>query len=103
MRLARSSIAIFAALIVAAQAGFIAHADDYPARPITLIAPWPPGGAVDTLCRILAAKLGPRLGKTVVVENRPGAGSVLGSLPPRGLPPTVTHWRWPAPPRSQPA
>jgi tripartite-type tricarboxylate transporter receptor subunit TctC len=78
MRLARSSIAIFAALIVAAQGGFIAHADDYPARPITLIAPWPPGGAVDTLCRILAAKLGPRLGKTVVVENRPGAGSVLG-------------------------
>jgi tripartite-type tricarboxylate transporter receptor subunit TctC len=44
-----------------------------------LIAPWPPGGAVDTLCRILAAKLSDRLDKAaVVVENRPGAASVLG-------------------------
>jgi tripartite-type tricarboxylate transporter receptor subunit TctC len=78
MRLARLSIGIVAALMVAAQGGFIARADDYPARPITLIAPWPPGGAVDTLCRILAAKLGDSVGKTVIVENRPGAGSVLG-------------------------
>jgi tripartite-type tricarboxylate transporter receptor subunit TctC len=53
-------------------------AQDYPVRPLTLIAPWPAGGAVDVLCRILAAKLTDRLGKTVVVENRPGAGSVLG-------------------------
>jgi tripartite-type tricarboxylate transporter receptor subunit TctC len=78
MQLARSSLCIVAALIVAAQPGSIARADDYPVRPITLIAPWPPGGAVDTLCRILAAKLSDRLGKTVVVENRPGAGSVIG-------------------------
>jgi tripartite-type tricarboxylate transporter receptor subunit TctC len=56
-----------------------AQAGDYPARPIVLIAPWPPGGAVDTLCRILAARLSDRLGKAaVVVENRPGAASVLG-------------------------
>jgi tripartite-type tricarboxylate transporter receptor subunit TctC len=55
-----------------------AQAEDYPTRPITLIAPWPAGGAVDTLCRIFAAKLTDRLGKSVVVENRPGAGSVLG-------------------------
>ena len=55
-----------------------AQADDYPTRPITLIAPWPPGGAVDTLCRILGAKLTERLGKNVIIENRPGAGSVLG-------------------------
>jgi tripartite-type tricarboxylate transporter receptor subunit TctC len=78
MRLAQLSIGIFAAVIAAAGGGCIAHADDYPARPITLIAPWPPGGAVDTLCRILAAKLAARLSQTVVVENRPGAGSVLG-------------------------
>jgi tripartite-type tricarboxylate transporter receptor subunit TctC len=78
MRLVRLSICILAALIAPAQPGFIARAGDYPVRPITLIAPWPPGGAVDTICRILAAKLGDRLGKTVVVENRPGAGSVIG-------------------------
>ena len=53
-------------------------ADDYPSRPVTLIAPWPAGGAVDTLCRILGAKLTERLGKQVIIENRPGAGSVLG-------------------------
>jgi tripartite-type tricarboxylate transporter receptor subunit TctC len=52
--------------------------DDYPSRPVTLIAPWPAGGAVDTLCRIFAAKLTDRLGKSIIVENRPGAGSVLG-------------------------
>ena len=55
-----------------------ASADDYPSRPVTLIAPWPAGGAVDTLCRIFAAKLTDRFGKSVIVENRPGAGSVLG-------------------------
>ena len=57
----------------------IARASDYPTRAIVLIAPWPPGGAVDTLCRMLAARLSDRLGKAaVVVENRPGAASVLG-------------------------
>jgi tripartite-type tricarboxylate transporter receptor subunit TctC len=70
-------LAVIAALIT-----FVQHrpaaADDYPSRPVTLIAPWPAGGAVDTLCRIFAARLTDRLGKTVVVDNRPGAGSVLG-------------------------
>jgi tripartite-type tricarboxylate transporter receptor subunit TctC len=68
--------------VLAALALFVllprASADDYPSRPVTLIAPWPAGGAVDTLCRIFAAKLTDRLGKSVIVENRPGAGSVLG-------------------------
>ena len=53
-------------------------AEDYPARPITLIAPWPAGGAIDALCRALAPKLSDRLGQPVVIENRPGAGSTLG-------------------------
>ena len=68
--------------VLAALALFVllprASADDYPSRPVTLIAPWPAGGAVDTLCRIFAAKLTDRFGKSVIVENRPGAGSVLG-------------------------
>jgi tripartite-type tricarboxylate transporter receptor subunit TctC len=57
----------------------IARAQDYPTRQITLIAPWPAGGAVDALCRAVAPPLSERLGKSVVVENRPGAGSVIGT------------------------
>ena len=56
-----------------------AAADEFPARQITLIAPWPPGGAIDALCRALAPGLGDGLGKPIVVENRPGAGSMIGT------------------------
>jgi tripartite-type tricarboxylate transporter receptor subunit TctC len=77
MRVLVRGVAVMAALIALVQYR-PAQAEDYPTRPITLIAPWPAGGAVDTLCRIFAAKLTDRLGKSVVVENRPGAGSVLG-------------------------
>ena len=56
----------------------MAHAQTYPARQITLIAPWPAGGAIDALCRLMAPGIAERLGKPLVVENRPGAGSVLG-------------------------
>jgi tripartite-type tricarboxylate transporter receptor subunit TctC len=55
------------------------HADDYPSRHITLIAPWPPAGAIDTLCREVAPGAGDRLGQPVIVENRPGAGSTIGT------------------------
>jgi len=57
-----------------------AHAGNYPDRPITLVAPFPPGGAADVVARIIARKLEEQLGKTVVVENRPGAGSMVGAL-----------------------
>jgi tripartite-type tricarboxylate transporter receptor subunit TctC len=68
----------FAVALVALIAVRPVGAEDYPSRPITLIAPWPPGGAVDTICRILGAKLTERLKANVIIENRPGAGSVLG-------------------------
>jgi tripartite-type tricarboxylate transporter receptor subunit TctC len=70
-------IAIAAAMIAIIQPAPV-RAQDYPTRPVTLIAPWPPGGAVDVICRILGAKLAERLGKNVIIENRPGAGSILG-------------------------
>jgi tripartite-type tricarboxylate transporter receptor subunit TctC len=73
---ARFLLAVLAGLILAWQ---IADADDYPSRHITLIAPWPAAGAIDTLCRELAPGLGDRLGQPVVVENRPGAGSTIGT------------------------
>jgi tripartite-type tricarboxylate transporter receptor subunit TctC len=54
-------------------------AAQYPNRPLKLIVPFPPAGATDIVGRIVAQKLGERLGQPVVVENRPGAGGSLGS------------------------
>jgi tripartite-type tricarboxylate transporter receptor subunit TctC len=55
-----------------------ASADDYPNRKISLIVPFPPGGGVDTVGRVIAQKLTDALGQQVIVVNRPGAGSVIG-------------------------
>jgi len=52
---------------------------DYPSRPIKLVVPYPPGGATDTLARKLGEDLRKRLNAVVVVENRPGAGTILGT------------------------
>jgi tripartite-type tricarboxylate transporter receptor subunit TctC len=56
-----------------------AVADDYPSRPIRLIIPFPPGGSNDVVGRIVANQLGQKLGKQVFVDNRAGAGGVVGS------------------------
>jgi tripartite-type tricarboxylate transporter receptor subunit TctC len=56
-----------------------ANADDYPSRSIRLIIPFPPGGSNDVVGRIIANQLGDKLGKQVFVDNRSGAGGVVGS------------------------
>jgi tripartite-type tricarboxylate transporter receptor subunit TctC len=55
------------------------QAQDYPSRPIIMVVPFTPGAATDTLARLLGKELEERLGKAVVVENRPGAGTNIGS------------------------
>jgi len=56
------------------------YADDYPSRPITIVAVFGPGSASDTICRIIADKLSPALGQPVIVEDRPGADGALAAL-----------------------
>ena len=69
-------------LVAAAAALFSAalYADDYPSRPITIVAVFGPGSASDTICRIIADKLSPALGQPVIVEDRPGADGALAAL-----------------------
>jgi tripartite-type tricarboxylate transporter receptor subunit TctC len=57
----------------------VAHGEDYPSRPIRVIVPFSPGGAVDGPMRLIAQALGTRLGQPVVVENKPGAGATIGT------------------------
>jgi len=57
----------------------LAHAEPYPAKPIHLIVPFPPGGGNDTVARAIAQELGPDLGQPMVIDNRPGAGGSVGA------------------------
>ena len=57
----------------------IAEAQNYPSKPIRLIVPFPPGGSNDIVGRMIAAQLGERMGQSVVVDNRGGAGGTIGT------------------------
>ncbi|MEA3027983.1 MAG: hypothetical protein QOF91_3268 [Alphaproteobacteria bacterium] len=74
----RSRRAALVALSLAALASG-AQAQDFPSRPLTMVVPFTPGAATDFLGRLLGKELEDRLGKPVVVENRPGAGTNIGS------------------------
>jgi tripartite-type tricarboxylate transporter receptor subunit TctC len=69
--------AIAIALCVAASSASLA--DGYPAKPIRLVVPFPAGGATDLFARTLSQKMGEKLGTTLVVDNKPGAGGAIGS------------------------
>jgi putative tricarboxylic transport membrane protein len=56
-----------------------ALADDYPSRPIRLIVPYAPGGGADSVARVVAKRVGETIGQPIVIENRAGAGSIIGT------------------------
>ena len=66
-------------LSIAASCRAPALADDYPSRPVRLIIPFPPGGSNDVVSRVIANQLGQKLGQTIFVDNRAGAGGVVGT------------------------
>jgi len=65
------------ALLIAAP--WAVHAQSFPSKPVRIIAPFPPGAGTDTLARTLAGPLTKSLGQSIVVENRPGGGTVVGT------------------------
>ena len=67
-------------LIATAALPISSHAQDrYPARPITIVVPWGPGGSGDITARTFAKYFEKRTGQTAVIENKPGANGILGS------------------------
>ena len=60
-------------------ASLTAHAQAWPTKQITFVVPFTAGSATDILARVIGEKLGPRLGQTVLIENRVGAGGTIGT------------------------
>src|SRR5579859_139904 len=69
--------AIAAAMLVLGSSGIVAG-EPYPARTITMIVPFPAGGATDTLARYLAEQMRGRLGQSIIIENVAGAAGTIG-------------------------
>jgi tripartite-type tricarboxylate transporter receptor subunit TctC len=70
---------VLIAAMVAAGLSAAARAQDYPSRPVTMVVPFTSGGSTEIMARLIAQGLEVKLGKPVIVENKPGAGTVIGS------------------------
>jgi tripartite-type tricarboxylate transporter receptor subunit TctC len=68
-----------ALLLLACSAITAAHAQQYPSKPVRFISPYPAGGGNDTLLRIIGEKLGEQMGQRIIVDNRPGANTIVGT------------------------
>lgn len=74
----RRSLVLSLALAAAGLVPVAGSAQTFPSKPLTLVVPYAPGGASDLIARIIAPRLGARLGKEVVVDNKSGAGGLIG-------------------------
>jgi len=75
-RFAAGFMAVASTILITAG---VSVAADYPARPVTLVVPYPPGGGVDAMARVVAAKLSDALHQQFIVDNRAGAGGTIGT------------------------
>jgi tripartite-type tricarboxylate transporter receptor subunit TctC len=76
----RRTLVTAGALLAAGLAPAVAAAEGYPSKPVKLVVPFAPGGTTDIVARVLAEKIGPALGQTMVVENKSGGGGAIGAL-----------------------
>ena len=67
------------AALLASVCAAVAHAQSYPARPIRIVVPFPPGGGTDVVARTIAQKMNETLGQPVIVDNRAGANGIIGA------------------------
>ena len=79
MRASRVLFAILFVVMATLAMWSQARAQDYPARPVTVIVPFAPGGGVDQMARLTSGKLEQRLGRSFIIENKPGAGSIIAA------------------------
>src|SRR5688572_7507048 len=80
-RTLRVSVSAMLALVAATAAGtaYAAQSQQFPVRPVRLVVPYPPGGANDNVARLLAPRMSEQLGHNVVVDNRGGGNTIIGS------------------------
>ena len=88
MRQIRLALGVLVAILCVAPA----FAQSYPARPIRLVVPFGAGGGTDNLARIIEPLVSKALGQPLVIENRPGGGSIIGMDGSRRPRPTATRW-----------
>ena len=85
----KTSLVVIALAALAATSA--AQAQDYPARPVTIVVPQAPAAASDLIARTVGERLQAQWGQTVVVDNRPGAGGNVGAASSPGRRPTATR------------
>jgi tripartite-type tricarboxylate transporter receptor subunit TctC len=78
--ISRRAVLKTAALVTLPALSVSVAAQAFPARPITLICPWPAGGSTDIVMRAIAESAGKALGQTMIIDNKPGAGGTLGAV-----------------------
>jgi tripartite-type tricarboxylate transporter receptor subunit TctC len=77
--MSRGTVTLLKAAVVLLALTTVAAAQDYPTKPVRLLVPFAPGGSVDLVARAVGTRLGERLGKQVVIDNRPGASGIIAT------------------------